>query len=768
MPDKVLKILRRVSEIIAENERIDAMLAEIVRLLADNLQVSVCSIYAWDNRTGTLVLRAAHGLNPACVGQFRVKPEEGITGWCFQQQQIINIADAQSHPRFRTTPEIGEDPYRSFLAVPLISGGRCAGILNLQSPRPRRFRPGAVDMVRSLSSQLANLLFNATLLAELATEEDPSPVAAAAGQVMLRGVAANPGLAIGRATLLDNIDRFTEIHPAYHTDVARELLLLENALRQARQETMDLERQATALISEADSSIFNVHLLFLEDQTILDAIRRRIFEDRCAVEYAIKLVNDDFQARFARLGSEIFREKSMDLKDVLLRLLKAARQRRDIAEAPAAALPAVQQQIIVTRELLPSDLFRLPPDRIAGIICEKGGATAHVAVLAKALKIPAIMGVSGVIAETHEGDEVILDGAAEVVYLRPQPEVQRQFQELWRVRRQLDASPDPAPARLRGGGEIAVRANLSLVGETALLAIHGARGIGLYRSEFLFMVRDNLPDEDLQFRVFSKIVKGAGGEQITIRTLDVGSDKPLPYLPHPREDNPALGWRGIRFLLDRSDILKSQLKAILRAGASAPIRILFPMVANRDEVLQLRQAINDAETELHAKSIDHAASYQVGIMIEVPAAVFGLETLLKYVDFISIGSNDLFQYTFAIDRGNDKVAAAFQFFHPVFLNIISRIVNTVSAVPNKEVAICGEMAGNPMAVPLLIGAGIADLSMAPLQIPQVKRVIRAFSRQECRQLFATALHTETPEAVADLIRHAFAEKQLDLAHQVLA
>lgn len=764
MANKVLKVLRRVSEIIAENEQIDAVMAAIVRLLADSLHVAVCSIYVMDEKAEELVLRASHGLNPDCIGKVRLKPGEGITGVCFQQMEIINVGNAATHPRFREVANLGEDPYRAFMSVPLVIGGRCTGVLNLQDGRSGRFPPTVLDMVKSLSSQLANLIVNAKMLAELADEGVAAKASAAdaLGQVMIRGVAANSGLGMGRAVTFERFDYFAAVQPGRSSNASQELLLLEHALRQARRETMELEKRAMALISEADASVFNVHLLFLEDRTILDALRASIRDDHHTVEYAIKLANDEFQARFARLSSEIFREKAMDLKDVLLRLLKVVCLLRGAEGADRADMPNLlsQDQVLFSRELLPSDLIRMPLDKIVGIVCEKGGVTAHAAVLAKALNIPALMGVSGIMAEVREGDEVILDGVAELVYLRPQAEVRRQFTEMQRVGRRLDASPDPAAAVLRGGGEIAVRANISLVSETSLLAEHGARGIGLYRSEFLFMIRDHLPDENTQYRVFRKVVQEAHGESVAIRVLDVGADKPLPYLDYPREDNPALGWRGIRMLLDRRDILKTQLKAILRAGAGGRLRVLFPMVSTSVEVLQLRNALDEAETELHAQQVEHAADYQVGIMVEVPSAVFGLGTMLKYVDYVSIGSNDLFQYTFAVDRSNEKVAASFQFLHPVFLAVIAQVAALVRAVPGKGLAICGEMAGNPMAAPLLIGAGIDDLSMAVKQIPAVKQVIRAFSLKECRSLLAESLRVETPDAVADMIRNAFAEKGL--------
>jgi phosphotransferase system enzyme I (PtsP) len=764
MVNKLLKILRKVSEIIAENEQIDAVMAEIVRLLAESLQVAVCSIYVMDEKAEILVLRASHGLNPDCVGKVHLKPGEGITGLSFQQMEIINVGNASTHPRFREVANIGEEAYQAFMSVPLVIGGRCTGVLNLQDSRSGRFPPTVVDMVKSLSSQLANLIVNAKMLAELAAGETvaETPPDDASGQVMLRGVTANPGLGLGRAVTFERFDYFAAVQPAVNLNASQELLLLEHALRQARKETMELEKRAMALISEADASVFNVHLLFLEDRTILDALRASIRDDHHTIEYAIKLANDEFQARFARLSSEIFREKAMDLKDVLLRLLKVVSLLRGVDGADRPDMPNLisQDQVLFSRELLPSDLIRMPLDKIVGIVCEKGGVTAHAAVLAKALNIPALMGVSGVMAEVHEGDEVILDGFAELVYLRPQKEIHRQFNEMLRVGRRLDAPPDSAPAVLRDGGAIAVRANISLVSETSLLASHGASGIGLYRSEFLFMIRDHLPDENTQCRVFRKIVQEARGESVTIRVLDVGADKPLPYLEYPREDNPALGWRGIRMLLDRRDILKTQLKAILRAGAGGCIRVLFPMVTTSAEVLQLRSALDEAETELHAQDVDHASEYKVGIMVEVPSAVFGLCGLLKYVDYVSIGSNDLFQYTFAVDRSNEKVAASFQFLHPVFLTVIAQVAQVVRAVPGKGLAICGEMAGNPMAVPLLIGAGIEDLSMAPKQIPAVKQVIRAFSLAECRALLAESLRAETPETVADLVRNAFSEKDL--------
>ncbi len=761
MLSKILTILRKISKIIAENDDQSQVLDEIVKVLSKNLDSEVCSIYVYDDEENDLLLTATCGLNQDLVGKVRLKPGEGITGTAFKAGEIINISNPEKHPKYKFVKGSGEEKYKSFLAVPLTVGGRCVGVLNLQNTDSTPFSLSITDVVRSVCTQIANLIISSKMLKVLATDSEPGAkeFSRRQKQVIVRGVSANTGIANGTAVIYAKRDYFAEIIPEKTAGDTKEILLFEHAIKAARKETAELGKKAVSLISEADASIFDVHILFLDDKTLLDAVKQKISEGY-NVESSLKLVNDDYQKRFSRLQDQIFREKALDLKDVLLRIFKIVRSIRG-AEMKSDIEIEQLRQIVFINELLPSDLFRMPIDKIAGIVCEKGGATAHVAILAKALNIPAIMGAKDAISMVKANDEVILDCHSEIVYIRPSENVREHFRDLISLKeREPEDSMLDQPSVMEDGTEISLRGNISLISETAILKRYGAKGIGLYRTEFLFMIREYMPSEDSQYQVYSKIFKEIKGEDVTIRVLDIGADKPLPYVKIPQEDNPVLGWRGIRVLLSQKELFKNQLRAILRAGAQGRLKILFPMVSCVSQMIETRQILAEVESDLHAKNIPHSENYKVGMMLEVPSVIFSIEEFLEYVDFMSIGTNDLLQYSFAVDRGNEMVSGLFNPLHPSFLKIISHIGHVFKSYPGKGLAMCGEMAGNPNAVPFIIGAGIRDLSMGPKNIPSVKRVLRNYTVKECEDLLDKVVSLHNPESVECVVKQSFSQKGL--------
>ena len=515
------------------------------------------------------------------------------------------------------------------------------------------------------------------------------------------------------------------------------------------------------MISEADASIFHAHLLFLDDKTLMDEMRKAILTKNITAEFAVKGVFLEYQRRFMKLGQQIFRDKEMDLKDVMRRIIESIRELRGGSVSGEGLSVSQHDLILVAEELLPSDLIRLPTDRITGIVCGKGGATAHVAALAKALDIPALMGVKGVSEKVVHGEELVLDCHAELLHVRPTQQVVEHFQEMLREAEASQPQPeDMLPAKTADGTHIYVRATISLICETSLLSSCGAEGVGLYRTEFFFMIRDYLPTEEEQMKIYIKILKEAGANDVTIRVLDIGADKSLSYMNLQKEDNPALGLRGIRLLLSMKDVLKTQLRAILRAGAGSKIKLLFPMIAGHQEIIAVKAILKEVEEELRKSNLKHCDNYRFGIMLELPSVLLELDSILALVDYMSIGSNDLLQYTFAVDRCNENVAELYTNMHPAFLKILAGIGHRFERHPGKTLAICGEMAASPLAVPLLIGAGIKDLSVAPRRIPSVKRVIRAFSVDECKSILEEALKMSDAESVKRLLRDKIQAKGL--------
>jgi phosphotransferase system enzyme I (PtsP) len=756
---KLLTVLRNISEVIAKVEDSGEVLTKIVKILARNLDVDVCSVYEYDKSSNKLVLTATCGLNPDAVGKVVMPPGKGLTGTCFESKEIINIENPSKHPNYIFFGNTGEENLNSYMGVPLATGGRVVGVLTLQRQKQEVFSPSIVDMAKSLSPQMANLMLNAGMLRFLASSTEPKHRESDhKNSIILKGVAVNPGVARGEVFKFKIRDWLNETEHGTHIDLKKELELFEKALALTRENTIKMETRALSMISEADASIFNAHLLFLEDKTILDEIKREISVENHSLEFSIAIVFKRFEKKFLQLSDKTFRERLIDFKDVMLRLLESVKMMRNQLGDSSPIETKSKEWILAAHELMPSDLLRLPIDNLVGIVCEKGGVTSHVAILAKAFEIPALLGVVDIMSKVNNYDEIILDCHAEKVYINPPENIKSQFDDLLKASEAAEIKITEGPAITSDGTEITLRANISLICETSLLKKYGADGIGLYRTEFLFMIRDYLPGEDIQYDVFSKVVSESNGD-VTLRVLDVGGDKRLNFLNMPHEENPALGMRGIRLLMTHPDILHSHLRAVLRAGRLGRIKILFPMISKLEEVYFIRKMLKEAEESLKRDKVEYATDYRVGIMVEVPSVFIGLNKFIEHVDFVSVGTNDLQQYIFALERGNNAESVS-DCLNPVFLQIMADIGAVFRSRPEKGVSVCGEMAGNPMAIPLLIGAGIKDFSMPAKVIPLIKKTISVFSEKECCDLLQRALKMDSAEEVAAMQKSILDEKNL--------
>lgn len=756
---KLLTVLRNISEVIAKVEDSREVLSKIVTILARSLDVEVCSVYEYDTDRDQLVLTATFGLNQEAVGRVMMPPGTGLTGTCFKKNQIINVENPSQYPDFVYFDNTGEEKFNSYMGIPLAIGGKVVGVLTLQRQKRETFSSSVVDVAKSLAPQMANLMLNAGMLRHLASSHEPGVSKAdSKSSFMLKGIAVNSGVARGEALKFKVRDWLNEAEHETHNDLKKELDLFERALARTRENTIKLETRALSMISEADASIFNAHLMFLEDRTILEDIKREITDESHSLEFSISLVYKRFEKKFLQLSEQTFRERLIDFKDVMLRLMESVKMLRNQEEEHGVIETKAHAWILVADELMPSDLLRLPIDNLGGIICERGGMTSHVAILAKAFEIPALLGVSGIMEQVKDYDEIILDCHAERAYVNPPENIKAQFEELLKASKDAEAVIPAGPGMTSDGVRIKLQANISLICETSLLKKYGAEGVGLYRTEFLFMVRDYLPSEDVQYDVFSKVVSESDGD-MTLRVLDVGGDKPLNYINMPEEENPALGVRGIRLLMSNPDILHSHLKAVLRAGRSCNLKLLFPMISRLDEISFIRSILKDVEISLCHDQVEFCQSYRVGIMLEVPSAFIGLKKIIDSVDFVSVGTNDLQQYMFARERGRSEESSN-DCLNPLFLQILSDIGAIFRSRPEKGLSVCGEMAGNPLAVPLLIGAGIKAFSMPPKVIPLIKNTVAAFSEKECIDLLQRALQMDSAEEVAAMQKSVLAGKNL--------
>ncbi len=566
---------------------------------------------------------------------------------------------------------------------------------------------------------------------------------ALAGQLI--GIAASSGYAIGPAAPI----RFAEIQIERRSidDPAAEWSRLQKALGAVRESTQKLRDNVARSANAYDAAIFDAHLMFLNDPELLDRARTMIFHEQVNAEWAWRAVIDVSVAAFEAIDDTYLRARAADVSDI---------GRQVLAQLTGQWVQATLSHpgILIAVDLAPSDTARLDRSKVLGICTERGGPTSHSAILARTLGIPAVVGLGPTIMNVADGTPLVIDGQTGEVWIAPADQVVAQYaarQKEWQLSRESARAASAAPAVTKDGHAIEVVANIGSTEDARVAIDNGAEGVGLLRTEFLFLDRHTAPSEEEQYDAYCTIAQVMGKRPVIVRTLDVGGDKPLAYLDLGREENPFLGQRAIRLCLNRPDLFKTQLRAILRASPGHNLKIMFPMIADVSEVRRARALLSEARVELNARHVSMAKSIEVGIMVEIPAAALLADAFAPVVDFFSIGTNDLTQYTMAAERGNRSVAYLQDALHPAVLRQIQQTVKAAEAA-GKWVGVCGELGGDPLAVPILIGLGVRELSMAPVSVPKAKEIIRSIKLSEAKALAKRALTLETAEAVRQLAR----------------
>jgi len=777
VPTPELNILREISSVLRRTADPKSALEKSLDILAHRLDVDACGIFTYDTASHELQPSAWSSGEPPPEG-FRLPAEVGLAGCTFRRQEITHAADVSTHPHRHEREAKWISAYHSCVMAPLTAGGRTIGVMYIASRRPRRFDERTIALAEAVATPFA--IVAATQNAERRAERKQRAERRAAAQekaerspVVLRGRPVCGGVVCGRVFPLAGVDVLQRIAPEYTDDPDQEMALFERALVLAREEAEKLQQEAAELLPEADAAIFLTHLLLLDDpslhERISDAISRGF-----SLRFALHLTARTIEQEMAGADDAFVRERVADLKDVIVRLLDALERTKEGSDAPRSISPAdlPANPIAVTAELLPSQMIRLPLGRLAGVVCERGGETTHVAILARALNIPMIVGVPGVTHHVRTGDAMIMDASTGICYLRPNEEIRRRFQPVMlfgrrgRIRtsdtEETKTTPRSCPVcRTADGTDVRLAANISLITELPLLQRFGAMGIGLYRTEFMFLIRPTFPSEEEQYRIFRRVVEEAGDRRVTIRVLDVGGDKALPYVDFGREANAFLGWRGMRFLLDNPQYFRPHLRALLRTARHQGVNILLPMVASPEELDEILDVIADVKQELLAEGVVFDKPVDIGVMVEVPSALWGLRDILERVDFVSIGTNDLTQYTFAVDRGNQRVARWFKPLHPIMLRIIHQVCETARTMDRpRPVSLCGELAGSSLAVPFLLGAGLRILSMNPWRIPRVRKIVERVTMEECRQLLNRGMRARTAHELFEIARTFLTERNL--------
>lgn len=567
--------------------------------------------------------------------------------------------------------------------------------------------------------------------------------------MVVDGVAASPGIAIGPAYLLKRDSGTVEAERIDPAEAAQEKERFEEAIRQAERALSSIISVTREKLGEESSAIFEAQQLMLRDEALYEAVVDHIEEQHSSASYAIDQVMTRYRQRLESSDSPYLRQRSDDLLEVQQRLITYLRRGELLADVPP-------DTIIISQALTAAEMMLFSRRGIRGCGLDYSGPTSHVAIMARALGLPAVVSLHDLTARVETDDIIVLDGIRGRVILRPSDDTLRTFQERNRLFQEIRTQQRelaPLPAETTDGVTIDLHANIEIAQETDLLDDHGADGIGLVRTEVLLLLQGSITQpEDVQYKLYRHIVEAAAPRPTTIRVMDLGGDKMLPLAR--RENNPFLGWRGIRVLLDKPDLLMPQLRAVLRAAQHGPVRLLLPMITTRGEVEQVHRLIDTAREELTSRQVSFQADIPVGIMVEVPSVALQAQVFAEVCDFFAIGSNDLTQYTLAVDRGNDLVANRYSELHPAVLTLIKQTSDAARAA-RLPVSVCGEVAGNPMATPILLGLGVGQLSASPIYIPGVKRVIRRIAHTDTRSLAEEALGLHDAEAVQQLLRDWF-------------
>lgn len=574
---------------------------------------------------------------------------------------------------------------------------------------------------------------------------------------MISGILASPGIAFGKALLLKEEEIVINKKNISSEQIEQEITRFLNGRAQASAQLTIIKQKAKEVFGEEKEAIFEGHIMLLEDEELEQEIIALITEDKISADAAVYQVIESQAQALEQLDDEYLKERAVDVRDIGKRLL------RNILGLAIVDLSAITDEVIlVAHDLTPSETAQLNLQKVLGFITDLGGSTSHTSIMARSLELPAIVGTGTITSQVKTGDYLILDALENCIHINPNSE---KIDELHHAQAQAVqeknelAKLKDLPAITLDGHQVEVCANIGTVRDVEGAERNGAEGVGLYRTEFLFMDRESLPGEEEQFAAYKAVAEACGDQAVIIRTMDIGGDKELPYMNFPKEDNPFLGWRAIRIALDRKEILRDQLRAILRASAFGKLRIMFPMIISVEEVRALKTALNGFKQELRNTGIAFDEKIEVGVMVETPAAAVMAPHLAKEVDFFSIGTNDLTQYTLAVDRGNDMIAHLYQPLSPSVLNLIKQVIDA-SHNYGKWTGMCGELAGDERATLLLLGMGLDEFSMSAISIPRIKKIIRNTNFKDAKMLAEQALAQPTTDELIKLVNRFVEEKTI--------
>ncbi|HUK06618.1 MAG TPA: phosphoenolpyruvate--protein phosphotransferase [Stellaceae bacterium] len=738
------RLLRRLRDVMAGSGTAQDRLAQIVGVIAADMVAEVCSIYLL--RAGeVLELFATEGLRPEAVHLTRLQVGEGLVGVIAATGRPLALADAQSHPDFAYRPETGEEIYHSLMGVPILRGDRVLGVLVVQNRTQRHYDEDEVETLQTIAMVLAELAASGELVSP---DELAADTGMAQATARLDGARLNPGLAVGIAVI--HAPRLVVRHVVAE-DPKAEIERLRTAVA-SMQSAIDAMLAASDVAHGGEHrDILETYRMFAADRGWIQRIREAVLNGLTA-EAAVQRVQNDTRARMSQVSDPYLRERLLDFEDLTNRLLQ------HLAGKPVtAALAELPDAVVlVARSLGPAELLDYDRRRLKGVLLEEGSPTAHVSIVARALDIPVVGRVKGALQRIEAGDLVVVNGDEAHVLLRPGEEVLQAVEQSIGARagaRARYAALRALPSVTRDGVAVELHLNAGLTLDLPYLDETGAVGIGLFRTELPFMIRNTFPDVAAQIELYRRVLDDAGDRPVVFRTLDIGGDKLLPYLPETAEENPAMGWRALRIALDRPSMLRQQLRALISAAAGRSLSIMFPMVAEVVEFDAAREILDLELNRARRRGAPVPRRIRAGVMLEVPSLLFQLAALLRRVDFLSVGTNDLLQFLLASDRGNPRVSERYDALSPGVLRALGEIAREAER-HRVPVGVCGELAGEPLGAMALVGLGFRSLSMNPAGIGPVRAMLRSLDLGPLQELLRRKL--ENPEHSLRPILRAFA------------
>ncbi len=731
-------MLRMISQEVNAAKDLPAALTIIVKQVRVAMNSHVCSVYLYEPDRDRYLLMATEGLNKRAVGKVSMASNEGLVGLVGSRAETITLEDAMSHPRFLYFAETGEERYASFLGTPIIHHRQVLGVLVVQQKERRQFDEGDEAFLVTMSAQLSGVIAHAEATGSI---RGLGKQGKGIQEARFIGVPGAPGAALGTAVVVLPVADLDVVPDKAISNIAEQLELFTLALESVRADIRSLSARLSDQLRPQERALFDVYLMMLEHTALAGDVIAVIRGGQWAQGALRKVVSEHVQ-RFEHMDDDYLRERASDVKDLGRRLLSYLQQ------AQQQTLVYPDNTILVSEELSPAMLGEVPADKLVGLVSVLGSRNSHVAILARAMGIPTVVAAVDLPYTRLDGIELIIDGYHGDVFTNPSALLRQQYAEVVEEERLINKDLDSLrslPCVTLDGYHLPLWVNTGLLADVKRAQQRGAEGVGLYRSEVAFMGSSRFPSESEQVLMYREQLEAFHPLPVTMRTLDIGGDKPLSYFPI-KESNPYLGWRGIRITLDHPEIFLVQVRAMIKASAGLNnLHILLPMISGVHELDDAQHLIHRAWGELINEGVD-VQMPQIGVMIEVPSAVYQAKELARMADFLSVGSNDLTQYLLAVDRNNARVAALYDYLHPAVLMALKEVVSAAHA-EGKPVSICGEMAGDPVAAVLLLAMGFDSLSMNSTHLPKVKWLLRKMTLEHAQELLEEVSAMDNPQLI---------------------